>query len=109
MLTLIQLYQRHLIQRLLIQRLLIQRLLIQDDTGLIQNCINRLKTYLCDTNFYNRVKNDTTLYQRVKKVYQRVLDDTKVYQHPSKFFTKCSLSRLFMFLHPISSRISQPF
>ena len=57
--------------------------LIQDDTGLIQNCINRLKTFLCDTNLYHRVKNDTTLYQRVlddTKVYQRVLNDTKVYQ-----------------------------
>ena len=83
--------------------------LIQDDTGLIQNCINRLKNYLCDTNFYNRLKNDTTLYQRDKKVYQRVLDDTKVYQHPLKFITKCSLSRLFMFLHRISSRIPQLF
>ena len=39
--------------------------LIQDDTGLIQNCINRLKTFLCDTNLYHRVKNDTTLYQRI--------------------------------------------
>ena len=67
--TLIQLYQRSW--------------LIQDDTRLIQMCINRLKTFLCDTNLNHRVKNDKTLYQRViddKKVYQRVLDDTKVQQ-----------------------------
>ena len=52
--TLIQLYQRPW--------------LIQDDTRLIQNCINRLKTFLCNTNLYHRVKNDLTMIHLFSKI-----------------------------------------
>ena len=69
--------------------------LIQDDTGLIQNCINRLKTFLCDTNLYHRVKNDTTLYQRILYkvlVIQKCINGFKMIQkciNGFKMIQKC--------------------
>ena len=43
------------------------------DTRLIQNCVNRLNTFLCNTNLYHRVENDSTMIQLFIKFFANTL------------------------------------